>query len=70
MTEHAHNQSYANIGKHLVENGEWHTYNDEVSIHDNGEPFARISLKLPYDADLSCNGTRLKALESLLEAEK
>lgn len=50
------------IGKYLVENGLW--YRDS----DNGKPFSALSIRLPYDADLSSTGTRVNAINKLINS--
>ncbi len=48
------------IGKYLVQNGLWSRDND------SRKPYSALSIRLPYDADLSSTGTRIDAINKLI----
>lgn len=51
------------IGKHLIETGEWRRYDN-----DDGQ-YALLCIRLPYEADLSSNGSRVDAVNEKLNCK-
>jgi len=50
-----------NIGKYFVKNAGWYRNDNHDGKH------SKLSIKLPYDADLSSVGSRVDAINRLIE---